>query len=132
MELNLYPAVTGLGEPVMVMPTVAAATTGVVTVAECGLVVSVGLDTVAVLTMFEPPGALELTWTTTANVAEAPAAMVAVVPEIVPVPPTGGLVKVKVGPLVWLSDTKVVLAGTLSVSFSLWASEGPLLVWVMV
>src|SRR5260370_148286 len=128
----LLPAVTGLGVPVMVMPTTAEATTGVVTVAECGLVESVGLDTVAVLTMFEPPAALGLTCTTTVNVAEPPAARVAVVPLIVPVPPTGGLVKVKVGPLVWLSETKVVLAGMLSVSCTFWASEGPLLLTVMV
>src|SRR5713226_3468114 len=107
----LLPAVTGLGEPVMVMPTMAEVTTGVVTVAECGLVESVGLETVAVLTIFVPAAVLELTWTTTVNVAEAPAARVASIPVIVPVPPTGGLVNVKVGPLVWLSETKVVLAG---------------------
>src|SRR2546427_705412 len=105
----LFPAVTGLGVPVMVMPTTADVTTGVTTVAECGLVESVGLDTVAVFVMLLPAGVLELTWTMTVNVAEVPAARVAVVPLIVPVPPAGGLVKVKVGPLVWLSDTKVVL-----------------------
>src|SRR6266446_2161491 len=116
----------------MVMPTTAEVTTGVVTVAECGLVVSVGLDTVAVLTMLEPLGVLALTWTTIVNVADAPAARVASVPVIVPVPPTGGLVKVKVGPLVWLSDTKVVLVGTLSLSCTFWASDGPLLLTVMV
>src|SRR6266581_9134389 len=101
----LLPAVTGLGEPVMVMPTTADVTTGVVTVAECGLVESVGLDTVAVSVMFVPLGVLELTCTTTVKVAEAPAARVAVVPEMVPVPPTGGLLKVKVGPLVCVSET---------------------------
>src|SRR2546429_5823819 len=115
----------------MVMPTTADVATGVVTVAECGLVESLGLDTVAVLVMFEPPVALALTCTTTVNVAEPPAARVAVVPLMVPVPPTGGLVKVKVGPLVWLSDTKVVLLGILSVSCTFWASEGPLSVRVM-
>src|SRR5260370_893236 len=124
----LLPAVTGLGVPVMVMPTTAEVTTGVVTVAECGLVESVGLDTVAVLTMFEPAAALGLTWTTTVNVAEPPAARVAVVPLMVPLPPTGGLVTVKVGPEVWASVTKVVLPGMLSVSCTFWASDGPLLV----
>src|SRR5712671_7338334 len=118
----------GLGAPVLVTLRSARVVTGVVTVAEWGLVESVGLDTVAVLTMFEPPAAAGLTCTTTVKVAEAPAARVAVVPLIVPVPPTGGLVNVKVTPLVWLSDTKVVLAGTLSVSCTFWASEGPLLV----
>src|SRR6266849_11106190 len=97
----LFPAVTGLGVPVMVMPTTAEVTTGVVTVTECGLVESVGLETVAVLVMFVPAGVLELTCTTTVNVADAPAAMVAAVPLIVPVPPAGGLVTLKVGPLVW-------------------------------
>src|SRR5262245_47658667 len=112
----LFPAVTGLGVLVMVLPTTAEATTGVVTVAECGPVESVGLETVAVFVMFVPAAELGLTRTTTVNVAEAPAARVAVVPLIVPVPPTGGLVKVKVTPLFWVSDTKVVLAGTASVS----------------
>src|SRR5947208_3635318 len=103
----LVPAVTGLGVPVMVMPTTAEATTGVVTVAEWGLVESVGLDTVAVFVMFEPAAVLALTWTTTVNVAEAPAARVAVVPVMVPVPPVGGLLNVKVTPLFWVSDTNV-------------------------
>src|SRR5260370_406390 len=128
----LFPAVTRLGVPVMVMPTTAAVTTGVVTVAEWGLVESVGLETVAVFVMLVPAGVLELTWTTTVKVAEAPAARVAVVPLIVPVPPAGGLVNVKVTPLFWVSETKVVLLGTLSVSWTFWASEGPLLVTVMV
>src|SRR5438445_822550 len=108
----------------MVMPTTAEVTTGVVTVAECGLVESVGLETVAVFVMLVPLGVLELTWTTTVKVADAPPARVAVVPLIVPVPPAGGLLKVKVVPPLWLSDTKVVLVGTLSVSCTFWASEG--------
>src|SRR5260370_720215 len=103
----LVPAVTGLGVPVIVMPTIAEVTTGIVTVAECGLVASVGLATVAVLVMLLPAGVLELTWTTTVKVAEPPAARVGAVPLIVPMPPTGGLLNVKVGPLVWLSETKV-------------------------
>src|SRR5260370_483703 len=110
----------------MVMPTTAEVTTGVVTVAECGLVVSVGLDTVAVFVMFVPPGVLALTCTTTVNVAEAPAARVASVPLMVPVPPTGGLLKVKVGPLSCASGTNGVLAGTLSGGCTFWASEGAL------
>src|SRR5256885_2030471 len=97
-----------------------------------GLIESLGLDTVAVFVMFEPPAALELTCTTTVNVAEPPAARVASVPLMVPVPPTGGLLKLKVGPLVCVSDTNVVLAGMVSVSCTFWASEGPLLLTVMV
>src|SRR6266705_2635355 len=107
-----FPAVTGLGEPVMLICTIAEVTTGVVTVAECGLVESVGLETVAVFVMFVPAAVLELTWTTTVNVAEAPLARVGADPLIVPVPPAGGLLNVKVTPLFWLSETKVVLAGT--------------------
>src|SRR6266849_4330643 len=126
----LFPAVTGLGVPVMVMPTTADATTGVVTVAECGLVESVGLETVAVSVMLVPLGVLELTCTTTVNVADAPAARVVSVPVIVPVPPAGGLVNVKAGPLVWLSETKVVLAGTASLSTTLGAAAGPALLTV--
>jgi hypothetical protein len=128
----LFPAVTGLGEAVKVIPRAAEATTGVVTVAEWGLVESVGLETLAVFTMFEPLGALELTWTTTVKVAEAPAARVAVVPVIVPVPPTAGLLNVNVTPLFWASDTNVVLLGTLSVSWTFCALDGPLLVSVIV
>src|SRR5258708_4200217 len=115
----------------MVMPMTADVTTGVVTVAECGLVESVGLDTVAVLMMFEPAAALGLTCTTTVNVAEPPAARMAVVPLMVPLPPAGGLVEVEGGPRGWASDTEVGLGGMLSVSCTFWASEGPLSVRVM-
>src|SRR5260221_133696 len=128
----LFPAVTGLGVPVMVIPTTADVTTGVITVAECGLVESVGLATVAVFVTLVPAGVLELTWTRTVKVAEAPAARVGAVPLIVPVPPTGGLLNAKAGPLVWLSDTNVVLAGMASVSCTFRASEGPLSLSVMV
>src|SRR5258707_9825223 len=106
----LLPAGTGLGVPVMVMPTTAEVTTGVVTVAECGLVESVGLDTVAVSVMFVPLGVLEMTCTTTVNVAEPPAARVAVLPLMVPVPPAGGVLKGEVGPPVWPSATEGGLA----------------------
>src|SRR5438094_657719 len=127
----LLPAVTGLGEPVIVIPTTAEVTTGVVTVAECGLVESDGLETVAVSVMCVPAGVLAVTCTTTVNVADAPAARVGAVPVIVPVRPTGGVVKVNVGPLFWVSETNVVFPGTPSVSCTLWASLGPLLVTVM-
>jgi hypothetical protein len=130
--VRFWPGPTELSAAVLVTPRSADVTTGVVTVAECGLDESVGLETLAVLTMFEPLAALGLTCTTTVNTAEAPAARVAVVPVIVPAPPTDGLVKEKAGPLVWLSETKVVLLGTASVSCTLWASEGPLLVRVTV
>src|SRR5258707_7451497 len=102
----LLPAGTGLGVPVMVMPTTAEVTTGVVTVAECGLVESVGLDTVAVSVMFVPLGVLEMTCTTTVNVAEPPAARVAVLPLMVPVAPAGRVLDVQVRPPVLLFQTE--------------------------
>src|SRR5260370_1028938 len=99
----------------MVMPTTADVTTGIVTVAESspGVKSALSLLTVTVSVVFAPLGVLAGTWTTTVKVAEAPAARVEVVPVIVPVPPGAGLVTVKLGPLVWLSDTKVVLVGRL-------------------
>jgi hypothetical protein len=93
---------TGLGEAVLVTLRLAVACTGVITVAVVllGLLTCVLLDTVAVLTMFEPLGVFWLTFTTTVKVAVAPAARVAVVQVIVPVPPIAGVVQVKVGPAV--------------------------------
>src|SRR5262245_14085040 len=117
----LLPAVTGLGVPVIVMPIVAEVTTGIVTVAECGPVLSLGLERVAVFVTLVPLGVLELTFTTTVNIADAPTARLEIVHVIVPVPPTAGLVQANAGPLVCVSETKVVLAGMLSVSCTLWA-----------
>src|SRR5438094_509328 len=82
--------------------------------------------------MLVPVGVLALTWTTTTKVDEAPAASVAEVPVIVPVPPTAGLVTVKVGPLLCVSDTKVVFVGMLSVSTAFGAAAGPTLLTVIV
>ena len=75
---------------------------------------AVAAVTVAVLAIIVPSGVLGDTNTTTVNVAEAPDASVAIVPLIVPVPPTAGLVKVNAGPESCASDTNVVLAGTTS------------------
>ncbi len=58
----------------------------------------------------------------TAGVSGASEAMVQV---MAPVPPAAGVVQLKVGPLVCEAETKVVPAGTLSVSVTLVASEGP-------
>ena len=66
------------------------------------------------------------------KVADAPRASVPMVPVMVPVPPTAGLVRVNVGPEVWASETKVVLAGTISVIATVWASLGPALATVIV
>src|SRR5262249_42730268 len=90
--------------------------------------VSVGLDAVAVLDSTVPSAVAAGTWTTMVKVALAPAAIVARLPVTVPFWPTGGLVKVKAGPDVCDSDTKVVPAGSASLSETVWASEGPALV----
>jgi hypothetical protein len=63
-----------------------------------------------------PAGVLGGGMTTTVKVAEALLVSAAIVALIVPVPPTAGLVRVNDGPEVWLSETKVVPAGTTSES----------------
>src|SRR4051812_33153379 len=72
------------------------------------------LATMAVLESVEPWRLLALTLTTMVKVAVAPAAKVGTVALTVPVPPTGGVARVKVGPLVWVAETKVVPTGTTS------------------
>ena len=66
-----------------------------------------------------------MTLTTSVNVALAPAANVPRVAVTVPVPPTGGVVRVNAGPLSWVKDTNVVFAGMTSVIVTLRASLGP-------
>src|SRR5258707_1282938 len=58
--------------------------------------------------------------------AEAPFASVAIEQLTVPVPPPGGFMQVNAGPTVCISDTKVVPAGSVSLSMTLWAPFGPL------
>ena len=65
------------------------------------------------------------------KLAEAPEVSVAMVPLMVPVPPTAGSVMVKTGPDVCVSETKLVLAGRMSDSNTVWASAGPALATVM-
>src|SRR5437879_5883528 len=72
------------------------------------------------------------TWTTSWKVAVPLAAKILSVAVIVPPPPTGGLVIVKAGPDVCVAETKVVSAGTASLSVTFWASLGPLFVSVTV
>src|SRR5262249_17817981 len=85
----------------------------------------VALVTVTELVMVEPFNALELTWATMVKVAEAPAARDVVVKVVVPAPANAGAE-------VWVEDTRVALAGRVSVTVTFWASEGPALVTVMV
>src|SRR5438874_1890404 len=90
------------------------------------------LVTVAVSDNTVPLATLALTPITTVNVAEAPAARVAMLPETMPFVPVAGFVKVNAGPLGCVSETNVVPAGSVSRSETLWASFGPLLVTVRV
>jgi hypothetical protein len=65
------------------------------------------------------------TFTTYSNVAVAPVTSVAMVHVIVPT-------QLNVGPLVCVAETNVVFAGTVSVSVTLTASDGPLFATVIV
>ena len=67
-------------------------------------------------------------FTTSENVAVAVDGSEAMLQLTVPVAPAAGVVQVKVGPPVCVIDTNVVVAGTASVSVTLTASAGPLLV----
>src|SRR5437763_1650954 len=90
------------------------------------------VETLAVLVMVKPLPSLALAWTTITKVALLPAVSVPMVPVMVPVPPTGGLVKEKAGPEDCDSETNVVPAGTVSVKRTVWASLGPLSLTVTV
>src|SRR2546423_12788529 len=90
-----------------------------------GFFSQVSLEMVTVLLITVPSGVSALTLTTSVNVALAPAANVARVAVTVPVPPTGGVVRVNAGPLSWVKDTNVVFAGMTSVIVTLRASLGP-------
>ena len=79
-----------------------------------------------------PSGVVVATRTTTVKLAEAPEASVAMVPLMVPVPPTAGLVMVNAGPEVCESETNVVLAGMMSDNKTVCASLKPVLATVMV
>ena len=90
------------------------------------------VETEAVLLMVPPLGVLDSDRTTTVKLAEAPEASVAMVPLMVPVPPTTGLVMVNAGPEVCESETNVVLAGMMSDNKTVCASLKPVLATVMV
>jgi len=131
--VTFAPARTGSGVSDFVIDKSAVVTTAVVSVSLLlPGVASVGLATVAVLEIVEAAGALELTSTTNVNVAVAPGASVAAVAVNVPVPPTAGFDSVKAGPAVCAADTNVVFAGTASLSDTLLALLGPLLLTVIV
>src|SRR5688500_13159069 len=107
---------TGSGLSVLVTERSARALTPVVSVSALfAAFVSVVVEaTVAVLVIVPPWGTLELTFTTSVNVAVSPAARVAAVAVTVPVPPAGGVVGVN--PAGAAKDTNVVPTGMTSVS----------------
>src|SRR5436190_18808338 len=128
------PAVTGSGVSTLVTPTsivVAAPVTAVVAVAVLlPVVVSVGEATVAVLVIIVPFGVEALAVTTRVKTCGPLPAGRAVPPVRAPV--TVPAVLAHVQPAGAVHETNVVFAGTVSVSVTLCASLGPLLVTVIV
>ena len=92
---------------------------------------AVVLETFAVFVMIVPVAVPAAMCRVMENVAE-PTGNKPIVQLIVPVPPTAGLLQENAGPVVCVSETKVVLAGVLSVSETAEAADGPLLVSVTV
>src|SRR5215470_14934172 len=124
----LPPAATGSGESLFVTARSACVITPVVAVAVLLAVFGsfVALAAVAVLVMVAPLATLLLSLTTMVKVAVSALATVALEKTTLPVPPTGGVVAVQ--PAGAVAETKVVLAGTASVTVALLAEPGPLLV----
>ncbi len=94
------------------------------------LVSVVLLDTRAVFEMVVPSGIEAVTLTTRVNVPDVFGVIVALEHEIIPVPPTAGVVQVN--PAGLASETKVVLVGTVSVITTLATLLGPELVTIIV
>jgi len=119
------PAVTGSGLSLFVTARSGPAT---VVVAEelllAGLASADAEPPVAVLVIADPAPAFAAT--TIENVDVAPAANVAILQEIVPVPPTAGVEHANAGPLLCVSDRNVVPVGTASVSVTVCASLVPM------
>src|SRR5713226_4949969 len=120
------PALTGSGLSLLVTDKSAAVLTVVIWVESlfAGLGSAVVVVTLAVLLIVVPLVVEELMFTTSVNVAVAPAARVALVAVTVPVPPTAGVVSVNAGPEVCIIETNVVFVGVESVSEMFWASLG--------
>ncbi|PYQ48228.1 MAG: hypothetical protein DMF59_16605 [Acidobacteria bacterium] len=118
------PAVTGSGLSLFVTARSGPAT---VVVAEelllAGLASADAEPPVAVLVIADPAPAFADT--TIENVDVAPAASVAILQEIVPVPPTAGAEHANAGPLLCVSETNVVPVGTTSVNVTVCASLVP-------
>src|SRR5262245_32773970 len=132
--MTLLPAVTGSGVSDLVTARSDPATTDVFSVSELFADVGSGvlLTTDAVLTMVVPLDAALLTLSTSVNVAEAPEASDAALAMTPPVPPTGGVVRVKAGPEFCSMEMKVVPAGMTSDIVTSAAALGPALAIVIV
>src|SRR6476660_508812 len=128
----LSPGLTGSTASVLVTERSAAALTVVVSVdVLLPAVVSVVLETVAVLVSVVPFGVDGLTWTTSTNVCgPLPAGSVPRVLLTVPVPPTVGVVLLQPGGAV--NETNVVPPGSASASDTVCASLGPALLTTIV
>src|SRR5260370_1216476 len=87
---------------------------------------------VALFVIIVPFATVPPTLYTIVKEAEAPFASVAIEQLTVPPLPTDGFVQVNAGPTVCISDTKVVPAGSVSLSMTLCASLGPLFTTVTV
>src|SRR5204863_6422437 len=90
------------------------------------------LAAVAELLIIAPLAEFELTFTTILNTAVSPAATVAFEKTTLPVPPTAGALTLQPLPVVTTADTNVVFVGTASVTVTVCASLGPLLVKLIV
>src|SRR5262245_58802723 len=128
------PALTGSGESVLVTARSACVLTVVVAVPV--LLPGVGsveaVAAVAVFVIVEPFAALELTFTTTVNTAVSALGTLAFENTMLPVPPTAGAETPQPLPVVTTADTNVVLAGTASVTVTVWAVPGPLFIKLIV
>src|SRR4051812_32501963 len=131
----LLPEVTGSGESAFV--TARSALVCTVVVAEPVLLPGIGSLVVeaatALLLMVLPLAALALTLTTIVKTAVSPFGTEAFEKTTLPVPPTaGGLGIVQPLPVVTTADTNVVFVGTASVTVTVCAVPGPLLMKLMV
>lgn len=91
------------------------------------------LDVLTVAVLDSKPAAVdEAVLTTKVNAAPPAETKGPPLQAMVPVAPGAGVVQVNAGPLVWVEETNVVLAGNTSDSETPAASEGPLLVSVTV
>jgi len=125
---------TGSGESVLLTARSAPPVTDVVAVPVLLLEFPSGtaLAAVAEFVIVVPLGVFALTFTTIEKTAVSPLTTVGLENTTLPVPPTAGDVIAHPVPAVTEDDTKVVLAGTASLTFTEVAVLGPLFVKLMV